>query len=81
MNNIKIEVSGNSKVGKTGVIFLLKEFFKEKGFELDINTNPDYRNEEQLNTLIGFGNNSDEVSKLLNKQSKIILEERHDRNI
>lgn len=80
MNNIKITISGSKQVGKTGILFILKEFFKEKGFNLDINADFDYRNEDQLDNLIGFGNKTEFVVDALKNNLKITLEENHDGN-
>lgn len=81
MNNIKITISGNKSTGKTGILFILKEFFKEKGFNLDITAGSDYRNEDQLDNLIGFGNKTEQVVEALKNNLKITLEENYDGNI
>ena len=75
MNNIEIIVTGGDNIGKTGIIFILKEFLREKGFELDITKNHDYNSEEQLNNLIGK-NNIEEVAGYIKLKSKITLSEK-----
>jgi len=75
MNNIEITITGDDNQGKTGLIFILKEFLREKGFELAIQRHPEYNSEEQLNSIIGR-NTVEEVAGYIKLKSKITLSEK-----
>lgn len=76
MNNIKIEISGEPNSGKTGLVFILKEFFREKNFEVNVQSNHNYNSDEQLNNLMGR-NNKDEIADFVKLKSKITIVEKH----
>ena len=77
-NNITISVSGNAGTGKSHIIFLLKQFLREKGFEVELN-DIDHPNETSFDN---YASNYNEVVDQKIKNNSIIkLNELHFQSI
>lgn len=46
MKNITIKVEGEHCTGKSRIIFILKEFMKKRGFDVELEPTLDYKNEK-----------------------------------
>ena len=72
-NNLKITVAGQCGSGKSRVTLLLKEFLKEKGFDVAFDGGVDFDSEFQFDETIKP--HLDEAIDSLSKRTKITMEE------
>ncbi len=72
-NKIFITVSGLSGSGKARMTYLVKQFLKEKGFDVKFDGNNDFKTEEQFD--FHMNRNLDEVIGLIKSSREIIVEE------
>lgn len=73
MNELIITVSGKTKSGKSRLTYLLKNFLREQGFEVELNCGIDYQNENDFDKSIG--QNFDEAIENIKESSKITMNE------
>lgn len=73
MKTIQITISGPTASGKTTVFYLIKDFLKTMGFDVDLTISTDYDSEEQLDLNI----RKDLMCRLdvLKKKCKIQIQE------
>jgi deoxyadenosine/deoxycytidine kinase len=72
-DTIRIVVAGNTGVGKSSIIWQLREHLKDFAFEVDLEVGDDYANEFEFNRYAGYRNNEKMVQ--LSAKTKIIIEE------
>lgn len=77
-NNITISVSGNAGTGKSRITFLLKQFLREKGFNVELN-DIDHPNETSFDNYAS--NNNEAVDQQIKDNSTIKLNELHFQSI
>ena len=68
---INIIVSGRASSGKSRLTFLLKEFLKEKGFDIQMDDHPDFNNETQFDEFMV--KNIDLAIKSISEREKISI--------
>jgi uridine kinase len=71
MKDIIINVSGLPNSGKSRLIYLIKEFLKERQFNVDFDGGTNFQDEEQFDTVVG--NNIDPVIDSLKESRKITI--------
>lgn len=77
---IKITVSGCSNTGKSRLLFLVKRFLIEQGFDVEYDTSFDYPTEKTFDKCMI--KNLDESIGIIKKNSKIFITEKQvNRNI
>ena len=71
--NIEIKIIGKAGSGKSTILYLFKEFLKEKGFEVDHRMNLDHLNEESFDEQME--KNIEKRTSAVIDKTKIIFEE------
>lgn len=74
-NKIVIDVQGTSNTGKSRLILLMKQFLREKGFEVEIQPNLDYPDEETFDKQHDI--NLQESIATIKDKSKVVFVETH----
>ena len=69
-----IFVAGKPNSGKSRVLFLLKKFLRENGFEVDFDGGLDFNNEAQFDQQIG-NRHFDAAIEAIKDNRKIVLRE------
>lgn len=75
---INVEVVGRTASGKSTVIYLMKEFLREKGFDLEFDGGDDYNNESEFNQVIEREIIHGEFNKRIqavSEKSKLVISE------
>jgi len=76
MENLKILIAGRPGSGKARMLYLLKKFLKENGFQVNHVVNEDFRSEESFDKHMG-GNYFEQVVSGIKERTIITLEEVH----
>ena len=71
--NLIITVSGRAASGKSRLTYLLKNFLREQGFEVEFEGNIDHPNENDFNR--DMGKHFDEVINFMKETRKITLKQ------
>lgn len=71
--NLIITIAGKTATGKSTLTYLLKNFLRENGFEVEQEFNEDHPTEEHFNTKIG--KNIETRANKVKGMSKITLKE------
>lgn len=71
---LRIFVAGEPNSGKSRVLFLLKKFLRDNGFEVDFDGGLDVNDEAQFDQQIG-NRHFDETIEVIKDNRKIVLRE------
>ena len=75
-DEIEIHVVGQTAVGKTTIQILIADALRAQGFEVHVNTKPDYRDERELRSRIDVYN-EDKCDAIRSRVKKITINEVH----